>query len=356
MSALGELILRRIRAQGPLTIADYMTDCLAHPTLGYYPTRDPLGASGDFTTAPEISQMFGEMIGLAMAQAWMDQGSPASFILAELGPGRGTLMADILRATAPVAGFHAALSLHFIEISPSLRAEQAKLHPDATWHDTINSLLGNDLPNGPLYIVANEFYDALPIRQFTRAGAGWRECLVGEVDGALSMGLGDETQIGALAHRVDAKQGDIVEYCPALPSIAALIAHRITDHGGAAIYIDYGNWRSLGDTFQALRGHKSQNPLLDAGNADLTAHVDFEALSMASAAASPSKMTPQGVFLERLGITERAQNLAKNLQGDALNAHIAAHKRLTHPDEMGHLFQILGVVPYGARPIAGLDI
>ncbi|MDO7631523.1 MAG: SAM-dependent methyltransferase, partial [Loktanella sp.] len=184
MTKLGALLAQRIAATGPMTLADYMADCLMHPQFGYYATRDPFGASGDFTTAPEISQMFGELIGLCLAQTWMDQGAPAQITLAEIGPGRGTLMADALRATRGVVGFHAALSVHFIETSPTLRKRQAEAVPDATWHDSIETL-----PQAPLYLVANEFFDALPIRQFTRDKAGWREHMVGVQGDTLLMGL-----------------------------------------------------------------------------------------------------------------------------------------------------------------------
>ncbi|MFT5744593.1 MAG: NADH dehydrogenase [ubiquinone] 1 alpha subcomplex assembly factor 7, partial [Paracoccaceae bacterium] len=170
MTPLGDILIKRVRATGPMTLADYMGECLLHPEHGYYTTRDPLGAVGDFTTAPEISQMFGELIGLCLAQAWMDQGAPASFALAELGPGRGTLMADALRATRGVSGFHDAAQVHLIEASPTLRAAQAKIVPHATWHDSVATL-----PDLPLFVIANEFFDALPIRQFRRHANGWQE-------------------------------------------------------------------------------------------------------------------------------------------------------------------------------------
>ena len=215
MTKLGALLAQRIAATGPMTLADYMADCLMHPQFGYYATRDPFGASGDFTTAPEISQMFGELIGLCLAQTWMDQGAPAQITLAEIGPGRGTLMADALRATRGVVGFHAALSVHFIETSPTLRKRQAEAVPDATWHDSIETL-----PQAPLYLVANEFFDALPIRQFTRDKAGWREHMVGVQGDTLLMGLSAPAPIALLEDRLsDTKEGDIVEHCPALPSM-----------------------------------------------------------------------------------------------------------------------------------------
>ena len=349
MTKLGALLAQRIAATGPMTLADYMADCLMHPQFGYYATRDPFGASGDFTTAPEISQMFGELIGLCLAQTWMDQGAPAQITLAEIGPGRGTLMADALRATRGVVGFHAALSVHFIETSPTLRKRQAEAVPDATWHDSIETL-----PQAPLYLVANEFFDALPIRQFTRDKAGWREHMVGVQGDTLLMGLSAPAPIALLEDRLsDTKEGDIVEHCPALPSIVGEMSQRIEAHGGAALIIDYGDWHSLGDTLQALQNHDTANPFANPGMADLTAHVDFEAI--AKAATCFTRVTPQGVFLERLGITPRAQALAKGLTDAALEAHIQAHWRLTHPDAMGSLFKVIGLFSSNGIPPAGLE-
>ncbi|MDG1376648.1 MAG: SAM-dependent methyltransferase [Yoonia sp.] len=350
MTPLAALLAQRIAATGPISLADYMADCLMHPKYGYYATRDPFGVSGDFTTAPEISQMFGELIGLCLAQAWIDQGMPSPIILAEIGPGRGTLMADALRATKGVAGFHAALTVHFIETSATLRKRQAEAVPNATWHDSIETL-----PQGPFYLIANEFFDALPIRQFTRDAEGWREHMVGVEGDTLLMGLSAPAPIAMLEDRLaDTKAGDIVEYCPALPSIVGEISARIEAHGGAALIIDYGDWRSLGNTLQALQDHAPANPLANPGQADLTAHVDFEAI--AKAATSFTRVTTQGVFLERLGITARAQALAKGLTDAALEAHIQAHWRLTHPDAMGALFKVIGLFPKNGTPPAGLEI
>jgi len=351
MTKLHDLIAARIAATGPITLADYMADALMHPDHGYYATRDPLGAAGDFITAPEISQMFGELIGLSLAQAWIDQGQPSAFALTELGPGRGTLMADILRATRGVAGFADAAHIHLVETSSTLRTEQAKRIPNATWHDDVTTL-----PDQPLFLVANEFFDALPIRQFHRNPNGWSEVQVAVQDNTLIAGLSAAAPIVLLDHRVkDTKAGDVVEHCPALPTIIQTISQRIAAHGGAALIIDYGDWRSLGDTLQAMKNHAPINPFADAGEADITAHVDFEAIANAAAPAKHTRLSPQGVFLERLGITQRAHTLAKNLSGDPLDQHIAAHRRLTHPSEMGSLFKVLGLYPNGAPPPAGLE-
>ena len=351
MTALHDLMAAQIAATGPITLADYMAACLMHPQHGYYATRDPFGAAGDFTTAPEISQMFGELIGLALAQAWIDQGCPAPITLTELGPGRGTLMADALRATRTVPGFHDALCVHLVETSPSLRKAQAKLIPQATWHDNVETL-----PDAPLFVIANEFFDALPIRQFVREGEGWREKMVGVSNGALGFGLSAAAPIALLEDRLaDTEDGDLVEHCPALPSIVAAISTKIETRGGCALIIDYGDWQSLGDTLQALKSQEHTDPLGTPGEADLTAHVDFAAIAAHANPAKFSRLTPQGVFLERLGITGRAQALASKLSGEALTSHIAAHRRLTHPTEMGDLFKVVSIYPSTAKPAPGLE-
>ncbi|MDZ7711104.1 MAG: SAM-dependent methyltransferase [Roseovarius sp.] len=353
MTPLGAQLARQIAATGPMSIGDYMAACLMHPEHGYYATRDPFGTAGDFVTAPEISQMFGELIGLCLAQSWLDQGAPAPFVLAELGPGRGTLMADLLRATRGVPGFHDALRLHLVEASPALRKVQAVTigQDDITWHDSVESL-----PQGPLFVIANEFFDALPIRQFQRSGTGWRERVVGMGEAGLALGLGPEAARPELDHRLDdTRDGDIVETCAPGLAIAADIGARIAGAGGAALIVDYGDWRSLGDTFQAVAGHAPTDPFAVPGSADLTAHVDFEALARAAAPAAHSRLCPQGTFLARLGIAARAEALAQALSGAALENHMAAFRRLTEREEMGTLFKVLGLFRAGTPPPPGLE-
>ena len=349
MTPLEALLIRRIRATGPIRLADYMAECLLHPQHGYYTTRPPFGAEGDFTTAPEISQMFGELLGLALAQAWLDRGAPAPFTLAELGPGRGTLMADILRATARVPGFHAAAQVVLVEASPALRDRQRATlgtHPVA-WADT-----AGDLPEAPLFLIANEFFDALPIRQFTRDAAGWRETMVTAPD-RLAFARAAPAPIAALDHRLaDTSPGEVVEICPAAAPIMAEIASRIARHGGVALIVDYGGWRSRGDTFQALRHHAFADPLAAPGEADLTAHVDFEALAQAAAPCAGACVT-QGALLAALGIAARSAALAARLTGPALESHLAATRRLTDPSEMGTLFKALALHAPGTPPPPG---
>ncbi|MEM8978457.1 MAG: SAM-dependent methyltransferase [Pseudomonadota bacterium] len=363
--SLAALIASQIAAEGPIGVDRYMALALAHPTYGYYMRQDPFGSAGDFITSPEISQMFGELIGLALAQNWLDQGAPKPFGLAELGPGRGTLMADVLRATRTVPGFHDAMRVHLVEASPHLREIQSKAlerfcsSDRLTWHDTVQSL-----PDVPLWLVANEFFDALPIRQFIRTESGWSERMIGlapeakEAEPSFIWGRGPEAAIDALRARVaQAEPRDLVETCAPAEAIMAQLAGHIARFGGAALIIDYGDWQTTGSTFQAVRAHKPVDPLSDPGQADLTAHVQFESLAKAatSAGLAASSLTEQGLFLNRLGIAQRAERLAQSLSGSARSSHDAALERLTSPSEMGTLFKVLGCVPPHAAQLPGLS-
>lgn len=352
MTPLARLLMQRIRESGPISVADYMAECLLHPLHGYYTTREPFGAAGDFITAPEISQMFGELFGLALAQAWVDQGAPVAFTLAEAGPGRGTLMADILRATRGVPGFQAAAQVVLVEASPRLRALQAStLAPSGVtpiWLDRVE-----DLPEAPLFLIANEFLDALPIRQFQRDPDGWRERLVGLADGRLAFGLSDPlAKVPDTPAFQTAPTGGVVEDCAPARHAVAAIAAQIARHGGLGLLIDYGGWRSQGDTLQALRAHAFDDPLAHPGEADLTAHVDFEPLA---ALAPAYAFDTQGAVLERLGIAARAEKLARGMTGKALESHLAAHRRLTHPEEMGSLFKVLALTRAAAPLPPGFE-
>lgn len=353
MTPLAALLARRIAATGPIRLSDYMAECLLHPDHGYYATRDPFGQAGDFITAPEISQMFGEMMGLLLAQSWLDQGAPTPFVLAEPGPGRGTLMADIWRATRGVPGFHAAARVHLVEASATLRAVQAQTLTGlpVTWHDRIESL-----PDAPLWLIANEFFDALPIRQFRRDAGGWREVVVGLEGGRLALGLTPPAALALLEHRLaDTAPGEVVELCPAAAAVMGQIAARIMRHGGAAVVVDYGGWCSRGDTFQAVQAHAPADPLAAPGLADLTAHVDFQALAAAAPDLDRSRLTPQGVLLTRLGISARAEQLAPAMSAAQFHQHRAALHRLTDRAEMGSVFQALAMVRAGAPLPPGFD-
>lgn len=353
MTPLGHALCRRIAATGPMTLADYMAACLLDPRHGYYATRDPFGAAGDFITAPEMSQMFGELLGLALAARWFDQGRPAPFTLAELGPGRGTLMADLLRATRGVPGFHAAARIQLVEASPTLReVQRARLAPfPVAWADGVE-----ELADGPLFLVANEFFDALPIRQFLREENGWAETMVG-LSGAETLALGRRPALlpdELFAHR-HAAPGTLLEYRPAAAAIMAAIGRRIAHHGGLALIVDYGAWEGQGDTFQAVMQHHFADPLAAPGMADLTAHVAFDALARAARPAA-SSFGSQRAFLLAHGLAERSRRLAANLSGAQLDDHLAAAHRLTDAAEMGTLFKVLAIHPPGTPPLPGLAL
>lgn len=352
MTALKAELVSRIRALGPMALADYMAACLMHPVHGYYQKERVFGAEGDFITAPEVSQMFGEMVGLWLADRWIALGRPARVSLVELGPGRGTLMADILRTAARVPGFQAAATVHFVEASRQLRALQAEKVPDATWHDDILTLP----TSAPLLIVANEFFDALPIHQFERTGGIWRERMVGEADGRLGFIPGPASPMAGLIDpsvTASAAAGAIAEVCPMGVSVMGTLAGMIAEQGGAFLALDYGYATSAtGDTFQALKSHAYTDPFAEPGAADLTAHVDFAALARAAAekGASASRIADQGTFLMTLGIGARAEALAAS--GDPARI-LADLKRLTAPDEMGTLFKALAVQSPGLTPPPG---
>jgi len=344
MTPLAQTIATRIRATGPITLADYMQICLLDSRHGYYATRDPFGQAGDFITAPEIHQMFGELCGLALAQAWMDQGGPKPFTLAEPGPGRGTLMADLLRAIRVVPQMRDAANVTLIEASPFLRKLQRERLGEVSHIESLE-----DLPDNPLFLIANEFIDALPIRQFQMTDDGWRERMVGlSDDGQLQMGLGAVVDM-----QRQGKVGDVVEDCAEGVASVEAIARRIARHGGAAIVIDYGGWNGFGDSFQALRNHIPEDPLANPGLADLTAHVDFAPLAAAAlrAGACVSRPIHQGDWLMSLGARGRAQKLAAN--GD--QGAMAALARLTSASEMGHLFKAIAIWPKGATAVPGFE-
>ena len=313
MTPLERALRDRIRAEGPITVEAYMEACNTY----YYATRDPLGAAGDFTTAPEISQMFGELVGAALADCWTRAGAPADAVYAELGPGRGTLAADALRVMRS-AGF--AGEVHLVETSPALRKAQAQAVPDAVWHDDIAAL-----PAVPLLLVANEFLDALPVRQ-----------LVGGVERKVVIAG------GGLAFDRD---GEVIELSPARESAATAIAAHVVRHGGAALIIDYGHARSgRGDTLQAVRAHRFAPVLADPGEQDLTAHVDFEAVARSARAAGAltSGVAEQGEWLRKLGIDERSACLAQSNPDRASDIRAGAD-RLTGANQMGGLFKVMAI-------------
>ncbi|MEM1382114.1 MAG: SAM-dependent methyltransferase [Pseudomonadota bacterium] len=341
MTPLARLIADQIAKTGPISLAEYMALALGHPQHGYYCRRDPLGQAGDFTTAPEISQMFGEMIGLWLLSIWQSAGKPAPFRLVELGPGRGTLMADALRAARLDPGFAVAADLWLVETSPVLRAAQAERLPQAAWADTVT-----EVPTGPMLLVANEFFDALPVHQFLRSPEGWREVCVGLEDGHLTRGLS--------APLPGPEDGEWREESPLADRIAEEIARRIATDGGAAMIVDYGYTtadRPPGPTLQALRNKAPADPLDTPGSADLTWLIDFDHLADRLSPLAAWRTT-QGAFLASLGIGQRAAALARARPTEATTIADAL-ERLTAPEHMGQLFKVLAALPHGQSPPAG---
>ena len=341
MTKLEEIIAAMIEAEGPMPLDRYMALCLGHPQFGYYMTRDPFGASGDFTTSPEISQVFGELIGVWLLNSWAALGSPTKFALVELGPGRGTLMADILRAVKAVPEFAKGAAVHLVETSQVLRNLQREKLGEVTWHDTVSSL-----PALPSFFIANEFFDALPIQQFENRSGRWFQRCIGFAHGKLKMGL---VPSAALA-------GDegLYEISPVSQAIAEDLGGHIAKYGGAALVIDYGHLKSApGDTLQALRKHEFVSVLDSPGEADITAHVDFEALANAiiSGGAELLPMLTQGQFLKAMGIDMRTDKLAAKLEGQARDDFKAASHRLADAAQMGNLFKVLAVAQKIRQPI-----
>ncbi len=364
-----EKLAREIDLSGPLRVDQFMAMAMTDPDHGYYSTGAPIGAEGDFITAPEISQMFGELLGLWAVDTWQRLGCPDPFYLVELGPGRGTLMVDALRAAGAVRPFLTAMRLHMVEASGPLRVMQStKIAHTIQHHDRFD-----DVPtDAPLILIANEFLDALPIRQYQKTGKGWCERLVGldrkptlpglpKPDApSLCFALLNETvpdPIGLLGARVrGALPGAIAETCPSGEALVEAVGHRLATQNGAALFIDYGPAQSgLGDTLQAVKDHKFCNVLTTPGQADLTAHVDFERLGMIAnkAGAQAYPIATQGQFLEALGINYRANALKKTGAAASIEA---ARKRLVDDDQMGELFKVLGLSGPDLPGLAGLPM
>lgn len=313
---------------------------MAAANAHYYASRDPLGAGGDFVTAPEISQMFGELVGLWLADLWMRAGAPEDAIYVELGPGRGTLAADALRAMRSV-GLKPAV--HLVETSPALRAAQKARLPEAVWHESVATLPAD----APILVVANEFFDALPVHQLVATDLGWRERMVTHGPGGFAAVPGETVLDAAVPQALlDSATGTILERAPAARAICAELAARIADQGGAAILIDYGYWGpAAGDTLQAVSRHAHADPFATPGEVDLTAHVDFAVLAREGAAAGLRVSGPadQGTWLERLGLSARAEALSR-LQPERAGEIAAARNRLAAPDQMGALFKTLALI------------
>lgn len=352
MTPLKQRICRLIAAQGPISVSEYMATCLFDPEAGYYTTREPFGSEGDFVTAPEISQMFGELLAVWLYEAWLALGRPLPLTLAEIGPGRGTLMQDMLRIFIRLdPAFVAGTSFAMIETSPRLVALQKEALADVpatiSWHEGVATL-----PDQPLLIVGNELFDAVPLRQFVLTQQGWRERMIGLDDhGRLGFFAGAASLDASLLPpgAADAPQGAIVEISPARSALMQAIASRISRYGGAGLFIDYGYLEpGIGDTFQALRRHRYEDVLENPGDADLTAHVDFAALGKtAHGCGLDARFMTQGAFLLAMGLLERAGRLGANKGATERDNISAAVERLAGPQAMGDLFKVMAVTPVG---------
>ncbi len=363
MTALGARIAADIAAEGPMSIAQFMTMALLDPKDGYYATRDPLHV--DFITAPEVSQMFGELVGLWLAQAWTDHGRPERPVLVELGPGRGSLMRDALRALKLVPDFRAQVEVVLVEASPVLETiQQATLKGLDVPIRSVASF--EDVPKEkPLFLIANEFFDALPIRQFVKTERGWCERMVSlDASGALAFALAPVASANLPPNRDDAPMGGVYETSPAGEAVAEEIAYRIAQSGGAALIVDYGyDTPGFGETLQAVAGHKFADVLAAPGTRDLSAHVDFTALGDAAVRGGASVCGPveQGALLTALGIVQRAEKLARSQAvGGRWTGHLSERpevrrqlERLILPEQMGTLFKALAIVPKSAPTPAG---
>lgn len=349
--SLGDLIDMQIRQNGPMSLATYMGLCLTHPTRGYYRKADPLGERGDFITAPEISQTFGEMIGAWMADLYFQMGRPEQITVLELGPGRGTLLSDALRVATRATGFGAALDLKLFETNPVLiemqREKLASYSPQ--WLDDIETI-----GSAPVIVLANEFFDALPVRQFVKREDKWFERSVGLSDGKRAFGLSPIPYDGALIGDAfaSAQDGEVAEIGLAAQQFMGQVCRLIAPRGGAILTIDYGHAKTQpGETLQALARHAYVDPLAQPGAADLTTHVDFEALGRAArmAGLTVHPLVEQGPFLTSLGLAERHSALA-NANPHQAASLASAFDRLTAPDQMGSLFKVLCASSPGLRP------
>jgi SAM-dependent MidA family methyltransferase len=354
-TTLGERIVALIEAQGPISVAQYMTLALHDPQNGYYATHDPFGSKGDFITAPDISQMFGELLGAWCGQVWSDQGRPKNTRLVELGPGRGSLMADALRALKRVPKFLDEVEVVLVEASPVLRDLQRITLKDSGV--PIRWSAHFDVHEAPVLVVANEFFDALPVRQYVKMARGWCERMVVVKEGKLDFALAPlaAPMASIPASRAGAPEGGFYESSSATSALGEEIARGIANHGGAALILDYGyNEIGFGETLQAVGAHRFVAPLDQPGRHDLSAHVDFTALADAARHGGAAVFGPvrQGQFLARLGIGARAKALTKAnpAQAGEISAALA---RLTAPEQMGKLFQAMALLPPSAPPPPG---
>ena len=365
-SSLGDRLQQQINANGPLSLANYMAACLGDPDHGYYQQQTPFGIDGDFITAPEISGMFGEMCGLYLAHMF-ELSQPAlpaidDSVITELGPGRGTLMRDMQHVWTQLMPAMRTHPVHFVETSQKLRDQQADIMAEhdgkMTWHDAADGL-----PDAPLFGIANEFFDALPIDQFIYRKGGWHHRLVGvdEDAGGLCFTDGpiaDDALQNQLSGPKPASDGDIAELCPAADAVMDQLAQRVARYGGAILIVDYGQAGNRGDSLQAVADHKPVDPFFEPGRADLSHWVDFDALGKRASMAGARLIgpVPQGRFLMRIGLAARAEQAAATAEAEMRRALLAAIDRLTSPAQMGEAFKVALLVPDGTGTPPGFEI
>lgn len=357
---LTELIKETIIKKKGVSLSEYMKMCMTHPQYGYYTKKKPIGFKGDFITSPEISQMFGELIGLWIVKVWMDHNKPSKFSLVELGPGNGTLMADILRATKNISQFHKSLKITLVEISPTLQKVQKKVlkNYQINWKKKLNKL-----PNIPTTIVANEFFDAFPVEQYIFKKSKWMKITVclknfkNKNSNEFCFGLKKISKLPEELPSFNNKENQIYEISPQTKENIIYLSNHLKKNHGACLIIDYGKNNNLGSTLQSVKNHKFSNPLENHGESDLTSLVDFRAIKNYAENYNlvVSDLVDQGDFLKTLGIQERFIALSKNMDKEKIASHHLSLKRLIDKNQMGKLFKVLGIRNKNSLPLLGLE-
>ena len=363
---LADRLMRRIQEDGPIGVDTFMAACLADPQGGYYQQADPFGTAGDFITAPEISGLFGEMCGLYLAHIYDLAGSPEDAAIIELGPGRGTLMRDMRHVWSQLMPAMTSLPLHFLETGHALRRLQAstvqtdRIRTAASWHDDITDLLA--ATDGPVFGIANEFFDALPVAQLIRHDGQWHQRQVGILDGRLGFTIGPSVPEDVALNGMEkgcgpSADGAVLEHCPQADLVIAALARQVAQHGGAMLIIDYGRDGNPGDSLQAVADHKPVDIFHAPGQSDLSHWVDFAALEKAASAAGARLVppVPQGQFLMRIGLAARAEQAGKMAAPETRRALLAAIDRLTSPEQMGAVFKVALLVPRGDGTPPGFE-
>ena len=357
---LTELIKNSIIKKNGISLSEYMKMCMTHPKYGYYTKKYPIGFKGDFITSPEISQMFGELIGLWIVKVWMDHDKPSKFSLVELGPGNGTLMADILRATRNIPEFHKSLKITLVEISPALQKLQKKVlkNYQINWKNKLNKL-----PNIPTTIIANEFFDAFPVEQYIFKKSKWMEIIVSlknsnsKESNEFCFGFKNIPKPLEELSSFKNEENKIYEISPEIKETIIYISKHLNNNFGACLIIDYGKEDNLGSTLQSVKNHKYSNPLENQGESDLTSLVNFKAIKNYAKKSNliVTDLVDQGDFLSSLGIQERFVALSKKMDKEKVALHISSLKRLIDKNQMGKLFKVMGIRNKNSLPLEGLE-